>query len=76
MKLESEAYKPSPLEILTNRFWQLQRLQEEGKNVAPELEETWGEITDIIHGEDEVKIQGVRERIKNIVREQVKQNEP
>lgn len=59
------------LESLTNRMWQLQRLQEEGHNVTPQLEETWDQIADIIHGEDEVKLKNVRERIQDIIKEEV-----
>jgi len=64
-------YRDNPLEALTNQYFQLQRLQEEGKNVTPLLEKVWGQITDIIHGEDEVKLKNVRERIKDIIKEEV-----
>ena len=70
MPEQEPIYQPSPLEILTNQMWQLQRLQEEGHNVTPQIEEVWGSITDIIHGEDEVKVKNLRERITNIVKEE------
>lgn len=63
-------YQVNPLEALTNQMWQLQRLQEEGRNVGSALEETWDKIAEIIHGEDEEKLGTLRERISDIIREE------
>lgn len=68
--MEKDIYKANPLDVLTNEMWQLQRLQEEGKNVTPLLEETWDKITEILHQEDERKIGTLRERIQDIIKEE------
>jgi len=64
------------LESLTNRFWQLQRLLEEGHYVAPELENTWEEMVELIHRDDQEKITDLRERIRDIIKEEVIQKAP
>ena len=51
MPKQETDYQSSPLELLTNRYWQLQRLAEEGHNVTPAIEEVWSSIADIIHEE-------------------------
>lgn len=43
-----ERERPNPLEELTNQYWRLIKLQEEGKNVQTLLEETWEKIRDLI----------------------------
>ena len=71
--MEKEIYESSPLEILTNEFWKLQRLQDEGQNVSSLLEETWDKITEIIHQEDKERLKSLRERIKDIIKEENEQ---
>lgn len=68
--MKKEIYSANPLETLTNEYFQLQRLQEEGHNVTPLLEETWDKITEVIHGEDEKKLGTLRERISDIIKEE------
>ena len=68
--MEKEIYNANPLEELKNEYFRLQRLEEGGRDMRPEIEEVWDKITDIIHQEDEVKIQGLRERINDIIKEE------
>ena len=56
----------SALEGLTNRYWQLQRLQEEGHNVNPLIEETWENIQTIIDNE---KLQTLRGELDQCMKE-------
>jgi hypothetical protein len=70
MKEGKIVYQRDGLEALTNQMWQLQRLQEEGHNVTPMLEKTWDKITEIIHGENEQKLQTLREEISGIIKQE------
>ena len=70
---ENIIYPTPPLEALTNHYWRLQRLQEEGHNVTPLLEETWGRIKDIIESEEKVQLAGLRQEIGDLVKEEAKQ---
>ncbi len=65
-----DIYQSDPLESLTNQMWQLQRLQEEGRNVGSALEETWDRIKEIVEQEDRVKLGDLRIRLKDVVREE------
>lgn len=47
-----ERERPSPLEELMNKYYQLTRLQEEGKNVSALLEEVWDKIKEIIETDE------------------------
>jgi len=59
---------PLNLEELTNKFWQLNRLLEEGHYVAPELESTWDDMVELIHRDDQEKITDLRGRIQDIIK--------
>ena len=76
-KEHEEIYQVNPLEILTNEYFRLQRLQEGGSGGKPMevsilLEETWDKITDIIHNQDREKLKGLRTRISDIIKEENK----
>lgn len=66
---EGTIYQDNSLESLTNQYWRLQRLAEEGWNVTPLMEDVWGQITNIINGEEQKQLTGLRARIKEIVKE-------
>ena len=64
MKNEHETiYEVSPLEVLTRRYSELQRLHETGIYVDNLLEQTWGEIKDLIESDDKVRLGQLRKEL-------------
>ena len=56
----------SNLEALTNEYWRLERLREEGWNVNSTIDRVWADIADIIHGEEDDKLLKLRGEVNRI----------
>ena len=68
MEKETIIYESNPLETLTNRYWELQRLQETGIYVTNLLEQTWDEIKTLIESDDEERLGELRKELADVPR--------